>query len=435
MPLARFLLGLLLAASLLATAQDSRTPRPADLTQELWRTVDAGDAAKARELLRKGADPNADNGRERILLRALFRKKWEVAEALVEAGASLKIPDRPGCERMNYCESIQAALFASFDPPLLARLKSRGLDLDAVDVTGYTALTKVVVEQPMAIRAVGGAVQAAVAQSPRTGQTVVTQSQPARTVAEIPAPDNAARLKALLDAGVDPNRKYRQLTPLMLVLATHGRPPAMAEALIAAGARIEHDATVPPLKGRDDVRAIPPDIATVTVDADSPTVGGNYQDTLTDMRVGPLGWAVMIGRSDIAQRLLERDRRIESADRNLAYFAADAGSWDLVLAALRYKAEANVANRAGVTPLMLAAHAGRADVVRALIGAGADVRARSSRSWPPLLERKLGDELGAAIAGHSPSKPRLVGGYTAMGAAKERGHERVVSVLRDAGAD
>ena len=346
-----------------------------------------------RAALQQGASPDADNGIERIVLRALFRKKWEAAEALLDAGATLKIPDRENCTSPNSCQSIHAALFASFNPPLLARLKARGLDLDAASAIGHTALTALIVEQPMGIRALN-------------------------TNAEIPAPDNAARLRALLDAGADPNRKYKQLTPLMVLAGTHDRPIAMLQALVATGGRIEHDGKVP---GHDAKVLSPGD--------------GNYQGVLTDMRLGPLGWAVLAGRSDIAALVLERDRRIDTADRNIAYFAADAGSWDLLLTALRRGAPPSVANRAGVTPLMLAADAGRADVVRALIAAGADVRARSDSTWPPLLERKFREEFGAAIAGHSPAKPRLVGGYTAMRAAKERGHEEVVRVLREAGAD
>jgi hypothetical protein len=118
---------------------------------------------------------------------------------------------------------------------------------------------------------------------------------------------------------------------------------------------------------------------------------GNYQGVLTGMRVGPLGWAVLSGKSDFARRLIERDRRIEPSDRNLLYFAASAGDWDLVLAALRHSKEVNVSNRADVTP-----HAGGAralHVVRAS-AAGADVNARSARSrhhcW-----KNLRDEIGA----------------------------------------
>jgi hypothetical protein len=77
-----------------------------------------------------------------------------------------------------------------------------------------------------------------------------------------------------------------------------------------------------------------------------------------------------------------------------------------------------------LTPLMLAAQDGRADVVRGLLAAGAK---------PPLLERNLKEEFGAAIAGHSPAPPRLVGGYTALGAARQKGHGEVVRILSEAG--
>ena len=35
-----------------------------------------------------------------------------------------------------------------------------------------------------------------------------------------------ARLKALLDAGANPNVKFRQFTPLMLAASLQGKPPA-----------------------------------------------------------------------------------------------------------------------------------------------------------------------------------------------------------------
>ena len=40
------------------------------------------------------------------------------------------------------------------------------------------------------------------------------------------------------------------------------------------------------------------------------------------MRVGPLGWAVLLGQPGIALRHLERDRSLRPEDRNIAYFAA-----------------------------------------------------------------------------------------------------------------
>jgi len=121
---------------------------------------------------------------------------------------------------------------------------------------------------------------------------------------------------------------------------------------------------------------------------------------------------------------------VTTADRQLLYFAAAAGQWDLVLGALPYTREVNVADRADVTPLMFAADDGRLDAVRALLAAGANVNARSVRSWPPFSDMNL----GAAIAGHSPSPPRLAGGLTALGAARKKGHAEIARILAEAGS-
>jgi len=70
-----------LIAALLQRGADPRSPP----TKALWPLVEKGDVANAKLLIQKGADPNASDGRERIVQRALFRKQWEIAEALLDA--------------------------------------------------------------------------------------------------------------------------------------------------------------------------------------------------------------------------------------------------------------------------------------------------------------------------------------------------------------
>jgi hypothetical protein len=41
--------------------------------------------------------------------------------------------------------------------------------------------------------------------------------------------------------------------------------------------------------------------------------------------------------------------------------------------------------------------------------------------------------LGGALSGHGPRPPRLVGGFTALRAARQRGHAEVARVLIEAG--
>ena len=135
-------------------------------------------------------------------------------------------------------------------------------------------------------------------------------------------------------------------------------------------------------------------------------------------------------RGDLAARIVERQRKLAASDRFLLYFAAMLGEWDLVMKALPYAREIDAADRAGVTPLLLAADDGRVDVVKALVAAGANVSVRSDRDWPPLWETPP----GMWFMGHGPSKPRLVGGYTPLKVAKQRGREEIASILVQAGA-
>ena len=386
-----------LIPALVERGADPRRPP----TQALAELIDSGDTASAVALVRHGADPNVRNQFAPVLLVALFRKRWEIAEALAEAGAELNPADPPQCAGGYGCWSIQAARFASMDLPTLKKLASRGLDLNRVASDGQTALTLLIVEQPLAIRAVRSTNGA---------------------VAEIPAPDNVARVRALLDVGADPNVKYRGDTPLMLAIERGG---AFGDVVFDAGGRVEYAQTIP--------AEMPPPTANLAPGGriDQPPYF-NYRGVNTGMSVGPVTWTVLHGRGDLAARMLQRDRKVDPSDRHLLYFAGFLGQWDAVLAALPYKPDVNAGDRADVMPLMLAAQDGRADVVRALLAAGAKVNTRSDRTWPPLFERKLGEE-AAAFAGHSPAPPRLVGGYTALRAAKEAGQAEVVRILKEAG--
>ncbi len=228
---------------LLDRGLNPRTPP----TRALWLLIESGDTEPALQLIRRGADVNLANDRgETLLSRALFRQRWEVAEALIDAGASLRLPDTPGCRQGSFsCQSLQLARLASFNPRVLAKLAAKGLDLNAVAADGHSALSSLIVDQPLAIRAVRAANSAVgVAQNAATGEVTVTTSPKAETVRDIPAPDNVARMKALLDARADPNLKYQDATPLMLALALPNKPPEMAEVLLRGGGRIEIEATI-----------------------------------------------------------------------------------------------------------------------------------------------------------------------------------------------
>ncbi|MFC5496877.1 ankyrin repeat domain-containing protein [Caenimonas terrae] len=403
---------------LLAIAIDARQPqlvRPllergfdvrATRSRAIWKLLEGGDEDTAVLLVQRGADPNArGNYGEPLLVRALFRQRYALAQALVEAGANLKLADAPDCARGAGfgCVSIQLARLASFNPPLLATLVARGLDLNTVDAAGHTALSSLITEQTFTVRAAG--------------------SDPQAAAGAIAPPDNVARAGALLRRGADPNIQDRGATPLMLAIAIAGRA-GFVDLLLEHGGRIEFERGIPP-PGEPYAATLPGNPAGAT---SIPVL--NDQGVLTGIRIGPLTWAVLHGRADVALRLLARGEKAGPADRHLLYFAAALGQGDAVPRLLRWTREVNAADRAGVTPLMFAASAGNATAVGALLAAGARVNARSDRDWPPLLERGITHY----FSGHPPSRQPLVGGYTALRAARERGHAEVARLLLDAGA-
>lgn len=385
-------------------------PPPA---QALWNLIDRADDAEAAKLLiAKGADPGALLGRETLLERALFRRRWRIARVLADAGASLHPADAPGCQRETWqCHSVQAARLATLDAPTLAHLKARGLDLDRVAANGQTALASLLLDPPpmgmVALKPDGG-----------RGPSIEPASE-------------LSRIRTLLDAGADPNRQYRGFTPLMLAVGVPGKPRALADAIFAAGGRAEYDHTI--AKAAPEVRPLaaplPAEAGLAIAMLSQPPVF-DYTGLLKGRTVGPLTWLVLYRRADLAARVLEREQTVPAADRYLLYFAGMQGEWELVLAALPYVREVDAGDRAGVTPLLMAAEDGRVAAVQALVARGADVEARSDRDWPPIWETPP----SMWFPGHGPSKPRLVGGYTPLGIAQERGRDEVVRILRQAGA-
>ena len=121
-------------------------------TQAAWNVIEVNrtdDAETIRILIEKGADPSSTFGRETLLERALFRERWRIARQLADAGAKLQPPDGAECAQTGReCHSIEVARLATIDPPTLAHLKLRGLDLNRAAANGLTALTSLLLEPP-----------------------------------------------------------------------------------------------------------------------------------------------------------------------------------------------------------------------------------------------------------------------------------------------
>ena len=393
---------------LLARGTDPRSPP----TAALWPLIESGDTERAKMLIEAGADPNAHTDRHWLITRALYRQRWDIVTGLADAGADVRLPDGPQCaSTARGCHAIELARAATLHPPTLARLKARGLDLDAYAASGHTALTALISD-------------------PMYGATGGVQSGAAAR-ATIPASDVSARARALLEQGADPNRRYRDLTPLMLAIA-RPTPSGLSDLLVDAGGRVEYRNLIQK-QGQNELPApgypVNAGASNASRSTSEPLIHNN-QGLFTGMTVGPLTWTLLHRRPDAALRLLARDRKVAPEDRFLLYFAGRLGAWDVVLRALAHSTDVNVSDRVGVTPLMFAAEDGRVDAVKALIAKGARLDAKSANVWPPLLETPP----AMLIMGHGPSQPRLVGGTTALKAASGRQREDVVKVLLDAGA-
>merc|ERR1719203_971615 len=93
----------------------------------------------------------------------------------------------------------------------------------------------------------------------------------------------------------------------------------------------------------------------------------------------PLMLATAVPRPDVCTWLIKAGAQKEARDKEglkAIHYAAKKGNGGALMALLTAKARIDDANHDGLTPLLLAASAGRAESVQILISKGADVHAR-----------------------------------------------------------
>lgn len=213
-----------------------------------------------------------------------------------------------------------------------------------------------------------------------------------RTLAMLAAvlPDTRL-LRRLIAAGVDLNHRQAGLTALLVATrdSLRGRPDTVMT-LLANGA----DPRIADAEGRTPLHfaalAAEADVAALLLDAGAPI------DSLNRDGYSPLGVACGQSNWRLARFLLDRRAKVEPAAGQPALLAAAGAEDDPVgvQLLLRHKAKVDSAGRLGRTPLMAAALAGNAQVVRSLLAAGADPNRRDEHGNSALLE--------AARAGANP---------------------------------
>ncbi|MDH5824531.1 ankyrin repeat domain-containing protein [Luteimonas sp. RD2P54] len=203
-------------------------------------------------------------------------------------------------------------------------------------------------------------------------------------------------LRALIARGADLNAAHAGLTPLLAATrdSWHGRPEAVMT-LLANGA----DPRACDAEGNTPLhhaaRSSDPGVAALLRDAAAELDAVNG-DGLT-----PLGTACAVGNWRLARFLLERGARAEVDGATPALLAAAGGEEDDtagVQLLLRHKAKPSSCDRGGRSALHAAAFAGHAEIVAALIAAGADVQARDHQGRTPLLEAARGARLATLEA-------------------------------------
>ncbi|MBO9717444.1 MAG: ankyrin repeat domain-containing protein [Pseudoxanthomonas sp.] len=202
-------------------------------------------------------------------------------------------------------------------------------------------------------------------------------------------------LRALIVRGVDLNGGGG-MTPLLAATrdSWHGRPEAVMT-LLANGA----DPRVADADGNTPLhhaaRSTDPGVAALLRDAAADI------DALNHEGFSPLGIACASGNWRLAKFLLERGARPEPAGGQPALLAAAATEEDDpagVQLLLKFKAKAATPGRDARTALHEAALAGHADIVDALLAAGADPSSRDAGGRTPWLDAARG--LRGAVIEH-----------------------------------
>ena len=100
-------------------------------------------------------------------------------------------------------------------------------------------------------------------------------------------------------------------------------------------------------------------------------------------------------------------------------------------------AEVNVRNKFGATPLFMASHAGRADVVKLLLASKADVNAARTNGTTSLYVSSQNGHIEVVklllAAGADVNRKDNLG-FTPLTIAKKQGHTQIIKLLREHGA-
>jgi ankyrin repeat protein len=195
----------------------------------------ATDLAKVRLLVDRGANVNLATrlGRTALFVAAMSAHSAEIARLLIAKGSNVKAMDA-------FKNTMLNAAAAGNDAETIRLMLDAGVDVNAAATTGLTPLmlaagqsnvrvVKMLLAKGAKVDAVGAPFMFPLP-SPKNGPVVLDSYTPLLVSAAFGPPD---LVKALVDAGADVNaRDARNMTPLMLAVATDHQDPAVIRLLL-----------------------------------------------------------------------------------------------------------------------------------------------------------------------------------------------------------
>jgi ankyrin repeat protein len=161
--------------------------------------------------------------------------------------------------------------------------------------------------------------------------------------------------------------------------------------------------------------------------------GADIDDHFQNERA--ISYAVARNHVDVVRLLLEEGASTEDAGKfGLVSIAADHGAWDVLRLLLSAGGDINACGRKGHSALQAAAGQGLMEIVRELLAAGADVKARGNRDAvrDAVANGHEAVAMELIIAG---AMPRVPGKHRILAVAAGAGLARVVEALLGAEAD
>ena len=348
------------------------------------------------------------------LIDAVKRRDHAAVDSLLEQGVDVNIRQGDGATALHWAAHQD-------DRAMVERLLRAGADVRAANELGVTPLLLACTNGGVAV------VEALLAGGADPNATAPGRETPLMVASWTGNPDVVRRL---LDAGADVNAKEASRQQTALMWAASERHAAVVRLLAEYGADVSARTAVNAPNRKPGMRVSGAAAAGLTAllfaarvgDVETARLlldaGANVNDT-ADEGLSALGFATVRGHIPVALLLLERGANPNAADGGYSPLHWAAGSWETTLTTADFTILREGNDEWNVLPGL---GAGKLELVKALLKHGADPNLRM-KTAPP-----------RAGATKNPQLPELAGA-TPFFLAAMAGDAAVMQALLDAGAD